>query len=476
MANVDCVSDKRPGREGRFSGEKSTGGSATASPPYGPATVSPLSLKQNVSWIMLGNVVQAAARYGMVVLLIRLCGLAASGRFIFAFAVCTPIWALANLGLRAALVTDARREFRFADYLGLRLLTSAAAVAALAGVVAWAGFGGQALLVIGVIAAGKLWEGLSDIFHARQQQHERMDRVAVALMIRGPLGLLLLGLGAWSTGNLPIAACGFPLAMAATFLLWDLPQGMRLNRAEELENRPLAAGRASGGPWRQPVDWRGLARLSWVTLPLAVVSFEVALVPNIPRYVVRSMLGEGALAVYASVGYLVMMGLMVVMAIGHSASPRLAKYHAAGQRAAFCRLLAKLTAVTTTMGLAGMLIVFFFGDRLLRLIDAQMVGHQDLALCLMVFASLMYFNGPLGRALDATRRFKTHMLLRTTGIVVSLVLVPLLVEAYGLFGAAEAMTASAAVLTILYVAAIAGEIRRMAIVPPAAANPALETA
>ena len=66
-----------------------------------------LSLRRNASWVMLGNGVHAASRWGIVVVLARLGGADMIGQIALAIAVCAPVSFLAKLGLRSALVTDA---------------------------------------------------------------------------------------------------------------------------------------------------------------------------------------------------------------------------------------------------------------------------------------------------------------------------------------------------------------------------------
>ena len=79
------------------------------------------------SWIIWGNFVYSLSRWGMIAVLAQLGGPEMVGRVVLAFAICAPITALGNLGLRSVLVTDARGEYRFGDYFALRLVTSAAA-------------------------------------------------------------------------------------------------------------------------------------------------------------------------------------------------------------------------------------------------------------------------------------------------------------------------------------------------------------
>ncbi len=162
----------------------------------------PLSLRGNFSWIAAGSAVEMACQWGVVVVLVRLGGLEMVGTLVLAFAVCVPVNALAQLGLRGAVVTDARREYRFGDYLALRLVTAAIALAVVGGIVLTTGCGREMAWIILAIGLGELLKSIRDIFNALMQQNERMDRIALSLMLRVPLRLGGLALCVWVTGNL----------------------------------------------------------------------------------------------------------------------------------------------------------------------------------------------------------------------------------------------------------------------------------
>ena len=427
----------------------------------------PLSLRVNFSWSLIGNVVFIATRYGMVVVLTQLGGVELMARGMKGFFICAPFAALGNLGLRSVLVTDARREYQFADYLGLRMISATVALLLTVATVLILGYRTEAVLIVAVVAIGKLFESLSDIFHGLQQHHERLDRVSIAVMIRGTLALLLLAAGVYLTGDVVVGMIGFPLAMAATFFLWDLPQGLRIWSAS-LGDNLKSGGRAIRRVTSVKPRWNAktLGPLAWLALPLAIVATEIALFQNLPRYMIEHFLGLAPLGVFHAIGSIVTAGFLLVAAMGGSASPRLAKCFAEGNAAAFYRLLFRLLGLVGCLGAGGVIVMWLFGSPLLEFVyrDPEIAKGAGLAVWMMIFAAVMYLNGPLGRALDATRQFRIHLAIRTTGILLSLILLPVLISWHGLTGAAVAMIVSASCLTGLYVAAIARAVKQLS--PP----------
>src|SRR5436190_1143591 len=90
----------------------------------GPRAVG-MSLRSNFLWAIVGNVAYAACQWGMLVVLAKMGSAEMVGQFALALAISTPILMFTNLQLRGVQATDARGDYSFRDYLGLRLLMAA---------------------------------------------------------------------------------------------------------------------------------------------------------------------------------------------------------------------------------------------------------------------------------------------------------------------------------------------------------------
>ena len=188
----------------------------------------------------------------------------------------------------------------------------------------------------------------------------------------------------------------------------------------------------------------------------------VTLIVNIPRYSVEHYLGAGALGVFASITYISTGAVMLVVAMGQSISPRLARHYAAGEAIAYCTLVGRLLATVAAIGFGLVALMAVAGAPVLRLLyGAQFAGYVSLAVYLMSASALNNLCGPLGRAVDASRQFWTHMFIRIAGILVLIALLPGLVKAHGLEGAAAAMSISTGFSILLYVSAIGTALMRL---------------
>ena len=191
------------------------------------------AVRRGFSWLAVGNIVNAACAWGRVALLARLGNAEMIGQLTLALAVCNPIGTLADLGLSGSLISDANRQYRLRDYLGLRLLTCGLAMLVIL-VTAWTGGYDPATARL-VVLAGLvvISESVCDLFQAVLQRREQMRWVAISLMIRGLLGLTFFALGTWFSGDLAWGVCGFSLAALTTLLGIDIPRALACERRQD---------------------------------------------------------------------------------------------------------------------------------------------------------------------------------------------------------------------------------------------------
>ena len=411
----------------------------------------PLTLRRNFSWNFIGNVVYVACQWGMLVVLSKIGSPEIVGQFTLGFAITAPILIFTNLQLREIQATDAKQQYHFGDYLGLRLLSTGLALLAIAIITGLARYRWETSLVILLIGLAKAFESISDVFYGLFQQHERMDRVAVSMMIKGPLSLLLLSLGVYLSGSIVGGAVGLAVAWAAVLFSYDLRSGaLMLNHS--------LLGSHSGEPRAQNLAmtlqprWqlKTLGKLAWLSLPLGFVMMLGSLNANIPRYFIEQYLGERELGIFSAIAYLMVAGNMVVNALGNSAIPRLAKYYTTGNTAAFRTLLLKVEGVAAVLGGGAVLVALVAGRELLTLFyKPEYAEHTDLLVWLMVAAALGYISAFLGDGLVAARYLRIQIplfvLVTATAALGSYWLIPI----YGLHGAAIAVLLASMIQVVM---------------------------
>lgn len=428
----------------------------------------PLTLRRNFSWTFTGNLIYAASQWGMLVVLAKLGSPEMVGQFTLGLAVTAPVIMFTNLQLRGIQATDAKGDYVFSDYLGLRLIGTGLALLIIAGITLKAGYRWETSLVILAIALAKAFESISDVFYGLIQQHERMDRIAIALMIKGPLSLLLLGMGVSLTGSVVGGAIGLAVAWGLVLFGWEIRNGRLIlkNSSQGREGEDLLVADAERANSQNSLyprwERKTLGKLVWLALPLGFVMMLISLNTNIPRYFIERYLGERELGIFAAMSYLMVVGQMVVSALAESASPRLAKYYAAGNSTAFRTLMLKLVGVGLMLGAGGVFVAVVAGRPILTLLyKPEYAERADLFLWLMVAAGILYVAAFLGYGITAARYFRVQMPLFVLVTGSSAIACFWLIPTMGLRGAAIALIVGAIVQTVFSVGVIVYALHRL---------------
>ncbi|MGI9069868.1 MAG: lipopolysaccharide biosynthesis protein [Bryobacteraceae bacterium] len=411
-----------------------------------PQMVAPcerLSLAHNFGWMLRGNLVYAACQWGMIVALAKIGSPAMLGRFSLASAVATPVFMFSNLQLRAAQATDAKSEYSFAEYLGLRFLTILGALIAIYAISSHQDLRETSLVILAV-GVVKAVDSVSDMCHGLLQRHERMDRIAKSLMLKGFIGSSTLVAGVYWTGGIFWGTMGLFIASVVVLIFYDL-------RSVAVVLGPYTVGQASLAGFRTFVPalqalraTGGLIRLAWLTLPLGLVMALVSLNVNLPRYFIAHSLGERELGFFAAMTYVIAGASTVIDALGQAASPQLANYYARRELSAFRQVALRLVTFGALVGACGVGLAWVAGREVLGIIySGEYAARADVFLWLTLAATIQYIGTFLGYSMTAARYFRAQipLFLVTTGITALGCL--LFIPRYGLRGAAMALLISA---------------------------------
>lgn len=399
-----------------------------------------LSLRSNFSWTLVGNVIYAGCQWAMLIVIAKFGNPVMVGQFALGLAVTAPVIMLSNLQLRAIQATDAREDYLFRDYLSLRLIMTALAFIAISGIAFVTKYRLETALVVLIIGLAKSFESISDVFYGLLQQSERMDRIAKSMVLKGSISLLALSAGIYFGGSIVWGAVGLALAWALTLISYDIRSALLILRGSSPtipdEDTNCVAPKTLLKPrW----SLKTLKSLFWLALPLGIVMMLVSLNINIPRYFIQHYFGERELGMYAAMAYIIVAGNTVIQALGHSASPRLAKHYASGDKKAFHSLLLKLIGIGVLLSVTGVVIATSVGKEILSLLyKPEYANRADVFTWLMVAAGISYISSLLGHGMTAARYFKIQLPLNIAFVVITVLAALLLIPLYGLQGAAWA--------------------------------------
>lgn len=404
----------------------------------------PLTLRSNFAWSLSGNLIYAATQWALLVVIAKLGTPAMVGRFALGLAITAPIVLLSTLQLRAVQATETGSDYDFGDYLTLRVLTTVGALLVVFGVVLLGRYElAGAGIVILLVGLAKAVEAMSDVTYGFLQRFELMDRIARSMIARGLLSVAAIAGVMFTLRDVREAALGYAVAGVIVFVGYDIPSTGRVLRAKVFLSSPqpprLGLRRPDGK----------LLRLTALALPLGVVMFLISLNLNIPRYFLERSLGEAPLGYFAAISYLFVAGNTLVIALGQSVSPRMARSFRE-DRDGFKALVLRMVSITSVIGVLGVVAAVVVGRFVLTVLyRPEYADRNDVLIWLMVAAALGFVSSVFGFALTAARSFRIQVPLYGAVVLSTFVACWILIPEYELFGAAYALVLSGVVQLLL---------------------------
>ncbi|MBN2446901.1 MAG: hypothetical protein JXO22_09255 [Phycisphaerae bacterium] len=398
----------------------------------------PLSLRRNFTWTFAGNLLYTVARWGMLLVLVKLGDAAVVGVYGLSVAVCLPISFLTNLHLRPALVTDARGEFGYGHYIGLRLVGATLAVLITFVVSIVAGYPPSVQWIIVLVGIGTSVLSVREMFHAVMQKHECMNFSGWSQII---LSFAAFGVFAATfaiTRSLAWAVVGLLVVRAGLMFGYDIPMACFVLKrfakpGEQISLRP---------DWSARMLWKLCVRVLPLGLAMTIGSFS----NNVPAYFLESYHGASALGYYTAMMSVTTAVIMLVSALGVAASPRFAQTFLSDRRR-FLRLLVQLQLLLG--GICALAIVVFavLGKIALTILfKAEYAEYTVEFMWLTVGMAFMVLASNFSSATTAARAFITLLCAWIAAAVASVVLSWALIPLYGIQGAAWARAGSSIAL------------------------------
>jgi O-antigen/teichoic acid export membrane protein len=382
-----------------------------------------LSLRSNMSWTFLANVVYGAGQWSLLMLIAKLGSAEMLGIYSLGIAVVTPVMMLASLNLRPVLVTDVRNQFSFREYMGVRCLTILLAALVVAAIVAFSHNGWLAAATTLVIFVGLAAEAISDICYGALQKNEQMDIIAISMCYRSVLSVIVLGTALFLTRSILGGILGLAAARVFVTLTYDLPR----QTGHRSGSKPISHLLKPGSSFLPIV---------WTALPLGIVLMLYSLNLNIPRYFITGHSGVRELGIFSAIASIVTIGGTVVNSLGQAAMPQLAKKFSAGDLRGFTHLLGKLVAMTGLLGVLGVAFSAVAGREFLRYaFRPEYAEHSHLLIAMMSAGAISYMTQILGYCNTAAQYFRPQVPLLAAGTLAVLIASHFLIGPHGLMGA-----------------------------------------
>lgn len=396
------------------------------------------SLKKNMLYGFIGNVIFALTQWGIVAVVARLGTPEEVGAVTIATALVTPIFFLSGMSLRHGHAVDDLTEFTRQDYFTLRLVSSLLAMGLIAALVAtW--YGDRDSLIRSSVLAFMLVKYVgsqSEMNYGVFQREQRMDFVALSFAARGLLGLASFATVYAIAGTLWMAFLAEAVTWAATVWLVDYRFMARLG----------VSNRFSGVLAANP---RRIGRLVAWMLPLGLAGFLMNASASAPRLVLERYVDLQVVGVFGAIAYINTALAMISNAIGAASVVRLRKAVREGRRRRFQKLSLQLVGLSFLLGVALVAIVAFAGDVILTLLYGPAFANAGLFLIVISATALQVASAPLQFSLTAGHAYWRRLGINGAAFLLTLVSALVLVPDTGAQGAAWAMIVGAATRFLL---------------------------
>lgn len=363
----------------------------------------------------------------MLMVITKLLPAAEVGYYVLGLAITAPVVLFSMLQLRAVQVTDARNLNKFEDFFGVRLITNCIAILIVVAILV--GLAGRynfaVYVIILIIGLNKIIESTSDIAYGLMQKHERLDRVAQSMILRNIGALILLAGVVKLTGTLVFGVASVGIWWLLTLFFFDKRNVKKF------------------GPFVPRFQPKTIFSIILLGLPLGIATGIMSANSNMARYFVEAYLGSENLGYFGAMAYVVVGASRATMALGQSASARLARYFVSNRKA-YVGLLQKIFVVALVLGIGAVLFGIYLGKPFLSIVyTPKYAERQDVFVWLLIAAGGTMLASILGCGMTAARRFKSQIPVFLVTCSISVLASWLLIPRYGMKGAAWAMLSGA---------------------------------
>lgn len=383
-----------------------------------------LSLKQNISWTLAGNILYSLCQWAILSSLAKFGSSEMVGQFTLALAVVSPVFMLSGFQLRSLVATERDSLFDFTPYVQLRLLTGLVTLLIIFIITIIVSYDMITIKVIWLVALLKLIESFTDLTYGIFQKQQRMDFIGKSLVLRGSISLLIFALTIFLSNSLVIA-----LMVNIAFsiiILWNF---------EYRKTKIVISIK---------IDQEQLLKIVKMGGYLGVVLFIISINANVQKYILSYYLDIKEVGYFSAIAYLTIAGNVLINGIAQAVSPRLALLSSNEEKKEIKSLMMKINGIAVGVGLLSVLISILFGKYVLSLLYDPSYGYYSTLLILVLIAATFQFMSTfLGYALTAARIIKQQPILQIYVLVVSIVTSYIFISQYGINGAGYSMIVAA---------------------------------
>ena len=393
-----------------------------------------VSLKENTLWYTMGTLCSSATSFLLMIYVTRILGVDEAGVFSISYSVGQLMLSIGWFGTRQFQVSDVNEEFKFSDYLSLKLLTSIVMIVGCIIYSFFLHFNTYKLIVTFLYCLFLICDVFADLFSARFQQVDKLFLSGISYVIRilGYNFVILISLLCFK--NLIFSIILAMLYSMLELILFDVQLIKKISSVN--------------------VQFRIEKIISLIKncFPLFISSFLTTFIVNVPKNAIELNFDSSIQTYYNIIfmpSYIINLFCMFIFVPLYTS---IANTWLNSTKDKFINIVVKLFIFDILLSIFVFVGCYFLGIPLLELVyGVELQSVKSSFLILIIAGCFTSMNSILSYIFTVVRKQKFMIYIYVVAMIVAQVMVQALTVKYGIFGASLDYLIGIASITIMFI-------------------------
>lgn len=392
-----------------------------------------VSLKENTLWYTMGTMCSSATSFLLMIYVTRILGVDEAGVFSISYSVGQLMLSIGWFGTRQFQVSDINEEFKFSDYLSLKLFMTIIMMVGCLIYSVFLHFNTYKMLVTFLYCLFLICDVFADLFSARFQQVDKLFLSGMSYIIRilGYNLVILFSLLCFK--NLIVAIVLAMIYSALELTFFDLQLIKRISQI------------------KIEFHMDKIIQLIKNCFPLFISSFLTTFIVNVPKNAIELNFDSSVQTYYNIIfmpSYIINLFCMFIFVPLYTS---IANTWLNSAKDKFINTVVKLMIFDVLLSLVVFAGCYFLGIPLLELVyGADLHSVKSSFLVLIVAGCFTSMNSILSYIFTVIRRQKFMIYIYVVAMVLAQVMVKTLTLNYGIFGASLDYLIGIASITVMF--------------------------
>lgn len=383
-------------------------------------------------WNMLGSLCNAASSVILLMIVNRVSGETDGGIFSIAFATAQLMLTIGNFEMRPYQSTDIKQKFKFKDYLTFRIITCIIMMISTILYIMYKGYSGQVAIVTLLLCIYKMIDSVSDVFQGLFQQRERLDMSGKTLAIRVTLSTLGFVVAMFMTKNLVVASVTAVIISILWFIVYDL---LNVKMFDKIEIS---------------LNWENMIGIFKECLPLFIGSFMLMYIINSPKYAIDKYMDLQSQNAFSIIFMPASVINLFSIFVFRPLLTTLSSYWIDNKYNKFAKICKFLIGWIVILTIGASFVAYFIGIPVLNWFYHTDLNLRTELIIVLIGGGFSALSTILYYMVTVMRKQYTLLIGYIISFGISLIICPVLVKNYGMFGATLSYVVVMFILSIIF--------------------------